>query len=186
MIGEIRDPETAGIAIQSSMTGHLVISTVHTNDALGVVPRMQDLGARPYLIATTARVFQAQRLVRTLCPNCGTELLSADELDRLQRNDELPPRLIERLRTMTVHRAKPGGCNYCYNTGFSGRTCVMEMLHVSEDVREAIADNVSMPELTRIAFEQGYRPMVDYGVDLVGLGKTTVEEVASLVRTAED
>lgn len=183
MIGEIRDAETANIAIQSSMTGHLVLSTVHTNDAFGVIPRLQDLGARPYLIAVTARLFQAQRLIRKLCPKCNTECLSEEELEIVLRNNELPTPIVERLHAISIRKAKPGGCAHCFNTGFHGRICVMEQITITEQIRDGITKNQSVAELTRMAVEQGFRPMIEYGMDLLEQGKTTVEEVLTLAKS---
>lgn len=180
LVGEIRDPETAAVAIQAALTGHLILATLHTNDALGSVERLQDLGVSPFLIATTVRLFQAQRLVRTLCPHCGTKRrLTGDDLQRKVAASRLASDA-ERFWASGVTIYEPAGCPRCEYTGYYGRLAVMEMAVVTPGLVSAIEARLPSRELGEIARQNGYRPMVEQGVDLVCAGRTTLSEVESI------
>jgi type II secretory ATPase GspE/PulE/Tfp pilus assembly ATPase PilB-like protein len=140
MIGEMRDQETAGLAVQAAMTGHLVFSTLHTNDALGAIPRLTDLGVPPYLVAATLEAVLAQRLVRRVCESCAERYTpSREELSRLELSAE------EMSGVGQLVRGR--GCAVCRGTGYRGRVGVFELVVVSEELREAIARGASQGEL---------------------------------------
>lgn len=180
LVGEIRDPETAAVAIQAALTGHLILATLHTNDSLGAVERLQDLGVSPFLIASTVRVFQAQRLVRTLCPNCGTKRpLSGDELRRKVLASRLAPHA-ERLLAADGRIFEPLGCPRCEFTGYLGRVAVMEMAVVTPELTAAIEARKPMRELNAVARQSGFRPMLEHGIEMVCAGQTTLSEVEAI------
>jgi general secretion pathway protein E len=169
MIGEMRDTETAEIAIQASMTGHLVFSTLHTNDAIGALPRLFDLGVAPYLVAATLTAIMAQRLVRIACPKCK----SADEPERDLM--ELQHRIAPEISSFEFVRAN--GCTACRGTGFKGRIGIFEMVSVDDVLQAAIARGAQKAELRALADERGYRPMVADGIAKAAAGITTMDEV---------
>jgi len=168
MIGEIRDLETAEIAIQASLTGHLVFATLHTNDALSAIVRLQDMGVEPYLVASSLMMVQAQRLVRRLCPHCKQA--------RAVRDDDW-----QVLEVAGVYDKselfEAVGCEYCMQTGFIGRIAVYEMLRVSEAMRNAIHDGKGLPALRRLAKKEQMLTLRQDGARHVAAGMTTVEEV---------
>lgn len=176
MIGEIRDLETAEIAINSSLTGHLVLSTIHTNDAAGAFPRMIDMGCEPFLIATSLLGVISQRLVRVLCPHCK---VAYEPTSLEMRNLGLNPEI---LKNHNIHKAV--GCNKCNNKGYIGRTLIQELLMVTEDVRTLIMKRLDSSVIKKKAIEQGMKTFRDHGIDKVIQGITTIEEVLS--NTQED
>ncbi len=170
LIGEIRDRETADIAIESSLTGHLVLSTLHTNDAPGAISRLRDLGVQSFLMADSVLAVLAQRLVRVLCPHCR-EPYEAREVDRrtLERIfPELPQPLV-------LYQNK--GCELCGHTGFKGRQGIFELLEVSETVRSAIVAGEDAGTIAKLAYQEGYRPLLHDGCVKVLEGVTTLSEV---------
>lgn len=167
MIGEIRDVETAEIAIRASLTGHLVLSTIHTNDAVKTVTRLLDMDIEPFLIASSLAGVVSQRLVRRLCEECSFED------DATTREVEIFSKYggkVERLK-----RAK--GCPSCNNKGYSGRVGVFEILEITDAMRLLIAENANLVELERQARKQGTRSLIESGLEKVKLGITTLEEV---------
>ncbi|MDQ3266318.1 MAG: Flp pilus assembly complex ATPase component TadA [Myxococcota bacterium] len=170
MVGEIRDPETAENAIQSALTGHLVLSTLHTNDASGAISRMQDLGVPPFLLSSSLLGVMAQRLLRRICPNCAQETsLTADQLADLK----VPlPLLAGGVRLM-----KGAGCVRCRGTGYFGRTGVFEILNVDNTVRELINQKVPATQITEAARRTGLRTLREAAVRKLAEGQTTYEEV---------
>ncbi|MEJ5897780.1 ATPase, T2SS/T4P/T4SS family [Aquabacterium sp. G14] len=170
MVGEIRDLETAEMAIQAALTGHLVFSTLHTNDAASAITRLTDLGVPPYLISATVIGVLAQRLVRTLCPACkqADEPVSGETLSESIK----PWRLNGQFRPY-----KPVGCLDCRMTGFKGRVGLYELLPVSEAVRDSLHPQVDMAQLRKTAAKEGLRPLRLSGIMKVTEGLTTVEEV---------
>jgi general secretion pathway protein E len=170
MVGEIRDLETAEMAIQAALTGHLVFSTMHTNDAPSSITRLVDLGVPPYLISATLIGVLAQRLARTLCPHCKVpdEATAAGVLEELAQ----PWRLAGRMRPY-----KPVGCAVCRRTGFQGRAALYELMPVSEAVKATIHPVLDVPKLARQAVIEGMRPLRLAGLMKVADGLTTVEEV---------
>ncbi|MGA0845551.1 MAG: GspE/PulE family protein [Luteolibacter sp.] len=170
MIGEIRDLETAEIAIRASLTGHLVFSTLHTNDALGGISRLVDMGVEPFLVSAAVRAFLAQRLVRRLCPNCKQPReLSDDDKRSLGIPLEIPG------QPYTA-----AGCDRCRGTGFSGRLAIYEVILLTPEMQELVAHGAPAPKLRDQAFRDGYVPMRTYGWFKVMQGMTTIEEVISV------
>lgn len=170
MIGEIRDLETAEIAIRASLTGHLVFSTLHTNDALGGISRLIDMGVEPFLLSAAVRAFLAQRLVRRLCGRCRRpiEISHAAKLEL-----GIPPDL-----DGTPHEAV--GCDDCRNTGFSGRLAIVELVMLTNTMQDMIAHGARASDIKAQTFKEGYVPMRDYGWYKVMRGETTIEEVISV------
>jgi type II secretion system protein E len=167
LVGEIRDKETAEIAVQASLTGHLVFSTLHTNDAPGAATRLIDMGVEPYLVASSLEVVIAQRLVRVICQNCKEQVPEADaKLLRAEFGDLVPPVLY-----------RGAGCRNCQGTGFRGRQGIFEMMVVSDEVRSLIMNHSPSHELRKVAVAQGMTSLRDDGWRIVREGRTTVEEV---------
>lgn len=176
MIGEIRDLETASIAIEASLTGHTVLSTVHTNSAAATITRLLEMGVEDYLVATTVNAIAGQRLLRLLCPHCSTPTLP-------------PQALADRLSTITGgtlqdNWRKPVGCPECRHTGYKGRTSVAEVMPVSETIQMAMLKRASEPELRKLAVAEGMVPLFDSGVHLAAAGRTSLEEVFAVIGTA--
>ncbi len=169
MIGEIRDRETAEMAVQASLTGHLVLTTLHTNDTLSAIVRLRDIGVPTYLIHSSIIGIMAQRLVRTLCPHCKeeTEVDTDVWVDMVRPWKSEPPQKIN----------KPVGCIECRNTGFMGRVGLFEMLPLSRDLKHLISQNAELATLRRQAVRDGYKPMRLAGAQKVAKGITTIEEV---------
>ncbi|MFW6256056.1 MAG: GspE/PulE family protein, partial [Candidatus Sumerlaeota bacterium] len=172
LIGEIRDMETAQIAVQASLTGHIVFSTLHTNDAPGALTRLIEMGVEPYLVASSLEAVIAQRLVRVLCMNCRKEDSSA-ATQAFRREIGLP-------ETTPIFRAV--GCEECRNTGFNGRRAVFEMMDMNEAIRELILTSRSSGEVRRLAREQGMTSLSEDGWRIVAEGQTTVDEVLRVTR----
>jgi type II secretory ATPase GspE/PulE/Tfp pilus assembly ATPase PilB-like protein len=172
-VGEIRDRETAEIAIQASQTGHLVLSTLHTNDAVSAVTRLKDLGIPGFLISSSLLAVMAQRLVRVLCPDCKRkETLS----------DELKLRWSKTLGELPFPEAYfPVGCDRCAQSGFLGRKGIFEMISVDDEIRTMITDNVSEAQLKKYLRKSGMRTMVRSGIEKIKQGITTPEEVLRVV-----
>jgi type IV pilus assembly protein PilB len=176
MVGEIRDLETAEIAVQSALTGHLIFSTLHTNDAAGTVTRLIDMGIKPYLIASTVQGILAQRLVRTICPSCREAYNpSAEEAAILSI-------LLDQLKNFELYKGK--GCSACNNTGFRGRMGIYELLIMNDNMRELVIENTSSTVLCKKAREFGMRTLKEDGIAKVKLGYTTIEEVLRVTQDA--
>jgi general secretion pathway protein E/type IV pilus assembly protein PilB len=169
MIGEIRDLETASIAINASLTGHLVFSTLHTNDAPSAVTRLIDIGVKPFLVASSTRALMAQRLVRKVCKACTAP---AELTDYEIRGLSLTP---EALSTATIRKGK--GCGNCSNTGCRGRMGIFEIFIIDDDARKLIYDKVPSSVLRQRAREMGMRTLREDGIRKVLAGQTTAEEV---------
>jgi type II secretion system protein E len=178
MIGEIRDLETANIAINASLTGHLVFSTLHTNDAPSAVARLVDIGTAPFLVSSSVRAIMAQRLVRRLCPNCKRPHQLTEAEMRALRIDE------SQLGEATVMEAV--GCEECRHLGYKGRMGIFEIFEVDDEVRFMINDKASTIELRKRARELGMRTLREDGVRKVLAGRTTVEEVVSTTMGDQD
>jgi len=176
MVGEIRDRETADIAIHAALTGHLVFSTVHTNDAAGAITRLLDMGIEPYLVASSLIGVLAQRLVRTLCPTCKEQFApTAEDLREL----DMPP---EKASTVTLNRA--GECDICHR-GYLGRTGVFELLPVDDEVRRQVLDKVSSSEIRQRAMAKGMTTLLSSGRQKVLEGLTTIEELVRVCQRDE-
>ena len=172
LVGEIRDPETAAVAIQAAMTGHFVLASVHANDALGVLPRLQDMGVEPYQLAAGFRGAVAQRLVRKLCPRCATPEAptEAEQLFARALGSELPPTL-----------AHPVGCTHCKRSGFRGRIPIGEAFQADDALLRAVADRQPPGEVDAIARRSGLLSMAADGLDKAVAGLTTIDEVAATI-----
>ncbi|RJF89990.1 type II/IV secretion system protein [Oleomonas cavernae] len=174
MVGEIRDLETVQVAIQAALTGHTILSTLHTNDAPSAVTRLLDMGAEPYLIASTLNAVLAQRLVRRLCPVCREPYHpTAEALAALGLEAVMEP-------GVTFHRAV--GCEACGGSGFRGRLAVLELLPMSETVARLVLARAEAREIARVAVAEGMRPMLADGLAKVAAGLTTVDEVLRVTR----
>ena len=172
MVGEIRDLETAQMAVQAALTGHLVLSTLHTNDASSAVTRLLELGIPHYLIRSTLIGVVAQRLVRTLCPHC-VEQVAVDETMRSEWRALMSPWKAEAPGSL----ARPVGCLECRQTGFLGRAGIYELLQTTPGVKSCIGSNATLEDLRKQAFRDGMRPLRVSGLGKVAQGKTTVEEI---------
>ncbi|WP_197473595.1 GspE/PulE family protein, partial [Oleiphilus sp. HI0066] len=169
MVGEIRDLETAEMAIQAALTGHLVLSTLHTNDAPSSISRLLELGVAPYLIRATLLGVMAQRLVRTLCTSCKTETV-------IDANDWAE--LTSPWKTKQPEKAcKPVGCLECRNTGYRGRAGVYEVMPLSEQMKANIHDQTNIMDLRKIAIKEGMQSLRLSGAHKVASGQTTIDEV---------
>ncbi len=184
MVGEIRDEETASLAIHSSLTGHIVLSTLHTNNAIGVIPRLIDLGAKPYLIQPTLSIAIAQRLVRVLCPHCKKKVLAKGEIKRLilAEIENLPPVIKKEIKILKAfHIFTPSGCKKCSGTGYSGRTGVYEILEMTDELAEIILKEPSEAKIEQEAKRQNMVTMKQGGVMKILEGISSVEEVLRIV-----
>jgi len=172
LVGEIRDKETAETAINASLTGHLVFSTLHTNDSVSATTRLLDMGVEPFLIASSVEGVLAQRLIRTICPNCKEAL-------KPERPELLP-------RDFNYQPGEPlwhgHGCRDCHNTGFSGRSALYELLILTEELRDMIIERRSASQMIPIARKNGLRLLSEEGWDLVRKGLTTPEEVLRVTK----
>jgi general secretion pathway protein E len=175
MIGEIRDLETAQIAVQSALTGHLVLSTVHTNDAPSTVNRLLDMGVEDYLLTSTVIGILAQRLVRTLCPQCKEPYTALPELV-----EQMSLRKFSRERDITLWHAR--GCTHCSNTGYMGRVSIMEMLPMTDSLRSLVMKHATATDLRAEAVRGGMLTMYEDGVRKALKGVTTFEEVLRVTR----
>lgn len=170
LVGEIRDSETAKIAIQSALTGHFVFSTVHTNDSAGAVIRLIDMGIENFLIASSVIGVAAQRLVRIICNNCKTEFMPDEKtIQNIQRKSVS--------KKIVKHFYRGAGCAYCKNTGYRGRTGIFELMPVNDDVRRLICKSSSAAEIRDTAVKFGMTTLFDYGLQKVEDGVTTIAEV---------
>ena len=178
MIGEIRDLETAGIAINAALTGHLVFSTLHTNDAPSAVARLSDIGIKPFLIASAVRAIMAQRLVRKLCNDCKVPSALSDK--------ELRALRIDATQAMEASIMGPVGCNRCRKAGFRGRLAIIEILKMEDDVRAMVNQELTTPQIRKRARELGMRTLREDGVRKVLAGMTTAEEVIEATMSDAD
>jgi general secretion pathway protein E len=175
MVGEIRDKETAQIAVQAALTGHVVLSTLHTNNASSTVTRLLDMGIEDYLLTSTINGIIAQRLVRVLCPNCREPHGAPTELV-----DEL--RLRENGNGTAVTLYRPSGCEKCNGTGYLGRTSILEMLVISDPIRQLVHRGADANEIQAVALESGMQSMYQNGIDKALAGITSLEEVLRVTR----
>ncbi|MBL4885441.1 MAG: Flp pilus assembly complex ATPase component TadA [Planctomycetaceae bacterium] len=169
LVGEIRDYETAEVAVQSALTGHLVFSTLHTNDAPSAITRLRDMGIQPFLITATIEGILAQRLVRKICTECRSEF---DPSDELLMELQLP---IKQARQYSFYYGK--GCQRCNNSGYKGRTGIYELMKVDDDIRDLISTNASVDEMRNMARSQGMTTLRESGLKMIFDGITTIDEV---------
>jgi type IV pilus assembly protein PilB len=174
MVGEVRDQETAEICLRAALTGHFVLSTIHTNDALSAVTRLQDMGVEPFLLASTLRVLEAQRLVRRLCPDCKESYECDAE--------------VARLHGLTPHEPlfRPVGCPRCRGSGYKGRVGVFEVVRVTSDLARLIQKQSPLPEMREAARADGMKLLVDSAIDKARQGLTSLENALSVAMGDED
>ncbi len=181
MVGEIRDEETVDIAINSAMTGHLVLSTLHANDAATSFSRFLEMKAKPYLVSASVNAAIAQRLVRKICEDCKQEYyLSKDDLLFLEDEKSLANtirRISGKENLEEIRFFQGAGCKFCSNSGYEGRTTIFEILNVTEEIRELISIKAPMDTIRKKAIEQGMTTMIDDGITKALIGKITFEEV---------
>ena len=175
MVGEIRDHETAGLAVNTALTGHLVLSTLHTNDAATTLPRLLDLGLEPYLITATVNLVIGQRLVRKICQQCKLK----------HRLTVAESTALAKMRTVVFDKAqviyKGQGCDACNCSGYNGRIGIYEIIEMSDAIREAMLQKHSAAQIKRVAIEEGMKSMVEDGFTKVSKGITTIEEVLRVI-----
>ena len=167
LVGEIRDHETAHIAVQASLTGHLVLSTLHTNDAPGSVTRLVNIGLEPFLVGAAVNAVLAQRLVRRVCQNCREEAEASVEMSEFLEMNGMPGASLW----------KGAGCDKCRNTGYAGRVGIYELLVIDDSIRDVVARNPNVSEFRRLCIERGMTPLRQDGLMKAAQGQTTVQEV---------
>jgi general secretion pathway protein E len=175
MVGEIRDIETAEISVQAALTGHLVLSTLHTNDAPSAMTRLLDMGIKPYLIVSSVIGVVAQRLVRTICPDCKKEYTpTREELEELGMPAD-----------KKYVFAKGAGCQYCMHTGYKGRTGVFEIMKVTENIRNCVLNRDASSRVKKTAIEEGMRTLKQASVEKVISKITTTDEIKRVIFAEE-
>lgn len=175
MVGEIRDEATTTIAVQAALTGHLVLSTLHTNDAPSAVTRLLDLNAAPYLVSASLRAALAQRLVRKICPNCKTEYEPSSSIKKI----------VEKLGAEVASFSRGLGCKKCRNTGYSGRIAIQELFVPNEEITEMINEQANLRELRNEALRSGMVPLQLDGIEKVKAGIVSIEEVLRITQPVE-
>lgn len=180
MVGEIRDEETAGIAVNAAMTGHLVLSTLHTNNAATALPRLLDMKVEPFLISSSVNIIIAQRLVRKICPKC----ITSNTVDRSVMKGQIPETLLKKMfgkkkKVTTYHGAK---CELCRHTGYIGRIGIFELLEVTPKIKELIMQHANADVIERVAIAGGMRTMLEDGIEKVLNGQTTMDELLRVIR----
>jgi len=174
MIGEVRDVETLNAAIQAALTGHLVLATLHTNDSISAVTRMEQMGAESFMIADGLQGAVAQRLIRKICPYCKTVYYPLrNELERIK------PYLKD--EEITFYKGK--GCSHCNFTGYNGREMISEVFVVNEIISHLIAEGKDKLEILRVAKEYGFVSMIENGISKIKEGLTTIEEILRVVKS---
>lgn len=176
MVGEIRDAETAAIAVNTALTGHMLLSTLHTNDAATTLPRLMEMQIQPYLVASTVNIAIGQRLVRQICKECKAEVPVSESLTESLSQLSLTKPF---QKGQKIFKGK--GCEACNNSGYHGRICINEVLVADTEVREALLNKASSAEIKKIAVKNGMTTMLDDGFEKVRRGLTTVEEVLRVV-----
>jgi type IV pilus assembly protein PilB len=198
MVGEIRDKETATIAINAAMTGHLVLSTLHTNDAPSTLPRLLDMGIEPFLVSTTVNLILAQRLLRKICQNCITSYtLTEKEVAQLEKDSEIDIGKITQMLTESKETTKKidkskgfgsilffkgKGCNKCGGLGYKGRIGIYEVLDMSDEIKEMVSTRADADEIKAKAIESGMLTMLEDGFLKAKAGVTTIEEVLRVTK----
>lgn len=179
-VGEIRDSETAAIAVNAALTGHLVLSTLHTNDAATAIPRLSDMKVEPFLVASTVNLIIAQRLLRKICDSCKAQI----SMPRVELEKHIAPHMIDKHFGSgdTVSLYAGAGCKVCHKTGYLGRLGVFEVLEVSKEIKRLISLNSDSDEINKQAIDEGMNSMLDDGLDKVKKGFTTIEEVLRVTK----
>lgn len=188
MVGEIRDEETAGIAVNAALTGHLVLATLHTNDVATTLPRLVEMGIEEFLVATTAQLVMAQRLVRTICEKCKNSYkVSAEQIseigDKYNVKELLQKNLLQLSNGGEIVFYRGVGCDACSDSGFKGRVSIAEVMEVTDKVRKLIFTNSTPKDIEEQAIAEGMIPMFIDGLEKVLAGKTTIEEVLRVMHS---
>jgi len=182
-VGEIRDSETAGIAVNAALTGHLVLSTLHTNDAATTMPRLTDMKVEPFLVASTVNIVIAQRLIRKICVNCRISFIVTEgDLKKSLPVDVIKRHYVTTGEKKEVRLYKGQGCKICHFTGFSGRIGIFEVIDVTTRIRELITQKASADEIKKQAIAEGMTTMLDDGLQKVAKGMTTIAEVLRITK----
>lgn len=189
MVGEIRDEETAGIAINAALTGHLVLATLHTNDVAATLPRLVDMGIEPFLVSATTNMVSAQRLVRTICKKCKTSyVVSQEQLKALEEKLRMKENFRDIFRkaiaggeSLTLYKGE--GCAQCGGSGFKGRSSINELMEVSDGIRKLILENASPTVIEAQAQKEGMTLMFEDGMRKILSGETTIEEILRVMRS---
>jgi type II secretory ATPase GspE/PulE/Tfp pilus assembly ATPase PilB-like protein len=176
MVGEIRDVETADIAIRAAMTGHLVFSTLHTNDAVGGITRLLDMEVEPFLLSSVVKSFIAQRLVRTVCPECT---------EKVEYPSDYLAEIGFPVKELGTKFSRGKGCEHCRQTGYQGRTAIYEVCLITEPLRKLIMKKKDGGELKQCAISEGMESLRQDGWRRVASGDTTIEEVVRVTQTDE-
>ncbi|MGD8373436.1 MAG: GspE/PulE family protein [Candidatus Woesebacteria bacterium] len=182
LVGEIRDRETAEISVNAALTGHLLLSTFHANDAATAIPRLVDMGVEPFLIASTLEVVIARRLVRTICNSCKFGMPLANAISSLQNNKAKIETYFS--ANDTVYAGK--GCEVCGNTGYSGRTALFELVEITPEMQDLILKKPSTREVAELSHGQGSKTMFEDGIDKIKGGQTTISEVLRVVEAPKN
>lgn len=178
MVGEIRDADTTNIAIHAALTGHLVLSTLHTNDAPSAIPRFIDMGAEPFLVASTVNLVIAQRLVRKICSHCQEVFKPKDELIKeFSQSAKIP---VAKLQKIKFFRGR--GCQECNQSGYKGRIGIFELFELDEDIQALILKKVPVAEIRKMAEKKGMKSLVEDGLEKISQGTTTLEEVLRVTK----
>jgi len=187
MVGEIRDSETAELGIHASLTGHFVLSTLHTNDAFGAIPRLMDMNLEPFLLASTLNIIIAQRLVRTICPKCKEEVVLPESLKKevnkiyqsIDQNN-LPATLHDTKEVTKMFKGK--GCARCDHTGYKGRVAIVEVLNISDEIKNIIYSGGDLSKIKDIFIKQGMLTLKQDGIIKAVEGRTTIEEILTATK----
>lgn len=183
MVGEIRDHETARITVNSALTGHLVLSTLHANDAVSAIPRLLDMGIEPFLIASTVNIIVTQRLARRLCPHCKKQYTvksNKEHKELLQLRGDLQKHIKD---TDKLYSAV--GCKECNNTGYTGRIGIYEVLEMNKEIRDAIITNPNSDDILGIARKSGFRSMIEDGIEKLKEGTIDIKELIKVIALKE-
>jgi len=183
-VGEIRDNETASIAVNAALTGHLVLSTLHTNDAATTLPRLTDMGVEPFLVASTVNVIFAQRLIRKICDMCKVSI----SVQRQELKKHIPEAVLIRAfgDAEEIRAYKGSGCKVCHSTGYIGRIGVFEVLEVTKKIRDFLSQKNDANAITELAVSEGMHTMLDDGLAKVAKGLTTIEEVMRVTKVESE
>lgn len=182
LVGEIRDKETAEIAVNAALTGHLLLSTFHANDAATSMPRLLDMGIEPFLLASTLEIVIAQRLARKICENCRYS--KTYEMSEIEKKIPNAKKYFGDTKTITLYEGK--GCTACSNTGYSGRTAIFEIIQITPEVQELILENPSSQKIWQLAEKQGAHSLFEDGVEKVKAGLTSLDETLRVVTPPEN
>lgn len=181
LVGEIRDQETAQIASQAALTGHLVLSTLHTNDAATAIPRLIEMGIEPFIIASSVNCIVAQRLVRQICQKCRvSQEVNSSDLEKLNFDSDSIKQLLNDKKTARVYFGK--GCPVCHQTGYVGRIGIFETMFIDQTIRDAIISKSSAADISKLAIKSGMQTMLNDGIKKVISGLTTLEEILRVTK----